>query len=152
MPSNGSNSMAATMTLTSVFSITFSAFEALSQRSTRRLLANKCLVAQSRKSRSGSTSNKVSSCGESDIRLTPVVKQGDRGWHTKKFQMLRSKRCGSLVIHSPFSRDHRDENDLSFPYGFTGSGFFAKTEHQPAAVTSLPPKAVHGPFASPGLP
>lgn len=36
--------------------------------------------------------------------------------------------------------------------GFTGSGFLAQTEHQPAAVTILPAKAAQGPEASPGLP
>jgi len=37
-------------------------------------------------------------------------------------------------------------------YGLTGSGFFAHTWHHPAAVTSLPPKAPHGPEASPAFP
>lgn len=52
--------------------------------------------------------------------------------------------------------DTRKEAEIrredALAYGFTGSGFFAQTEHQPPATTSLPPKAAHGPLASPALP
>ena len=84
MPSKGSSSIAATTTPTGVFSTTFNALAALSQRRILRFFANKCFVAQSRKSRSGSTRSRVSSWAVSDISGLEAVLHQAHDCTTKK--------------------------------------------------------------------
>ena len=84
------------------------------------------------------------------IRMIPVFfsELGGVDWIT---QELERPSPGETVIRTwpPIAGggDGRDPD-----YGLAGSGFFAQTWHHPAAVTSLPPKAPHGPDASPAFP